>query len=169
MKPFNRFLALPVVLFAMQAHATPLPATKAALLASLPRLAHVPTSAALPAYFLRRADGAADDLLAALAADDVPAQARDAWAWRAWAWGYGESSFLADPPGHNDDGRACGVLQVHANELHEWLPAGWTCAALRKDRVLGWRAGIRIMRRRSQRSRRTERVTPGRLRSSSIE
>ena len=36
---------------------------------------------------------------------------------------------------------------MHANELHEWLPAGWTCAALRKDRVLGWRAGIRIMRR----------------------
>lgn len=55
--------------------------------------------------------------------------------------------------GTNDGGNACGVGQVHVDEIQSltnWkgvLEPEWTCRAVRKDRVLGFRVMIRILKR----------------------
>lgn len=53
--------------------------------------------------------------------------------------------------GTNDGGNACGVGQVHVDEiqtLSNWkgvLEPSWTCRAVRKDRVLGFRVMLRVL------------------------
>jgi hypothetical protein len=49
-----------------------------------------------------------------------------------------EASFSANPKGSNDNGNACGALQVWA----PWLPEGLTCKQVRASRKLGLRAGV---------------------------
>lgn len=62
--------------------------------------------------------------------------------------GHFEAANEANPKGSNDNGGACGVMQVHVSEVPKgWLPETWTCAALRADRELGYRAGLRVVRR----------------------
>ena len=114
-------------------------ATKEAMLATLPRLTGLP---ALPPThpFMVRASKAADDLLAALAADDVPD--RDTWAWRGWVWSYHESAFTPDALG--DNGASCGYLQV---SMPHKVIEGATCEKVRKDGVLGMRVGLGLMKR----------------------
>lgn len=123
---------------------------KAVLLALAARLIAlaIPGSSALPPShpISVRADGAADDLVTAtlLEAEHEPALVR-----AAWVWSFYESSWWANPKGSNDKGGACGVMQVHVAAVVSagWVPSDWTCAALRKDRVLGYRAGLRVLRR----------------------
>ena len=92
-----------------------------------------------------RARGAADDLLEAVAAE---AEHEPALVRAAYVWSFYESGWYASPVGPNDKGGACGVLQIHVSSLPKgWIPPEWTCAAVRKDRVLGYRAGLRVLRR----------------------
>lgn len=66
----------------------------------------------------------------------------------AMVMGHFESANQANPKGSNDKGGACGSMQVHVSSVPEgWLPKEWTCAALRADRELGYRAGLRVVRR----------------------
>lgn len=80
---------------------------------------------------------------AALAAEGVEGEELGTWARRLWGWSYWESSWQSDPKGSNDNGSACGTLQVHGPER---LLSGATCAAVRKSAVLGYRVGYRLMR-----------------------
>ena len=115
---------------------------KALLLAMLPALTGIPASSLPPSHpFSVRASSAADDLIAALAAEGVPEGAeRDTWARRAWTWGVFESALTRDALG--DGGVACGYLQVVNPGL--WLKDA-TCTSVRKDGVAGWRVGLRVM------------------------
>lgn len=67
--------------------------------------------------------------------------------WRAIGFVYAgaEGGFHASPPGFNDAMRACGVLQLHAEEAKSLLEPGMTCEAIRKDLSLGLRAGLMVM------------------------
>ncbi len=111
-----------------------------------------------------RATSAADDLVAALDLEfpgdgtDSDALRREEYARASYGWSYYEASWLANPygrpdgsvaPGTNDGGLACGVMQPHVGEIRA-LPtwAGvvpWTCLQVRQDRVLGYRAGLRVL------------------------
>jgi len=114
---------------------------KAILLAMLPALTGFPSTVLTPSHpFSIRASSAADDLIAAVAAEGIPEGDRATWTRRAWVWAYYESAFTTDALG--DAGASCGVLQVNAPE--KWI-AGATCDAVRKDRVLGFRVGLRLM------------------------
>ncbi len=57
-------------------------------------------------------------------------------------FGLHEGAWLASPVGSNDHGSACGVMQVWNPER---IVPGATCAAVRRDRVLGFRVGVLAM------------------------
>jgi hypothetical protein len=84
-----------------------------------------------------RAQAAAADLVAEV--QSLPEGERELYARVAYVWSYYESSWLANPSGSNDDGRACGVMQIHLPEL---AVPGATCAKVRADRKLGYRVGL---------------------------
>lgn len=64
----------------------------------------------------------------------------------AFVWSWYEAGLWADPRGDNDKGSACGVGQVHVASMPKGLlHPSWTCAALRADRVLGYRAQLRVI------------------------
>jgi hypothetical protein len=67
---------------------------------------------------------------------------REAYAKLALVFGFYEGSWYADPPGDNDTGQACGVLQVH--NPHTIIP-GATCKKVRKDLDLGYEVGIQLI------------------------
>lgn len=119
--------------------------TRLRVLALAAKLVGLPLAESHPVS--QRALAAYEDVLAAEDKLSVPAGERARWADRLFVWSYYESSWLANPPGSNDDGRACGVLQVHVGELPPGvLPPKWTCARVREDRVLGYEAGALLMR-----------------------
>lgn len=99
-------------------------------------------SAKVPDAVAARASGALVDAEAALRAEGLDGEKLEVWSRRLWGWAYWESGWHASPAGSNDNGAACGVLQVHGPER---LLEGATCAAVRKDRVLGFRAGYRML------------------------
>lgn len=109
------------------------------MLDQLPAMTYLPT---LPAThpFMVRASGAYDDIQAALAADDVPLAARPLWTRRAFTWSYYESSFVTAAVG--DNGKSLGVMQVQTPE--KWLK-GATRELVLKDRVMGYRVGMAVM------------------------
>lgn len=82
--------------------------------------------------------------LESLAVDVLAVEDTPQWHSTAYGTALYESGGLADPPGWNDQGRACGVLQVW--EPQRWL-SGATCAAVRADRRLGLRVGLLVMKR----------------------
>ena len=90
-----------------------------------------------PAY--ARMTEAATDLETALARRPWPEAVQSKRARIVFEFAGEESSFYTNPPGFNDNGAACGVMQLHNPQLD--LPAA-TCEAVRKDRVLGFEAGI---------------------------
>lgn len=55
-------------------------------------------------------------------------------------WSLSESNLLASPPGNNDKGAACGVMQVNYFYLREW-----TCKEVRKDLFKGYAEAHRIV------------------------
>lgn len=55
-------------------------------------------------------------------------------------WALSESSWLSNPHGWNDNGNACGVMQVQKQHLKEA-----TCEEVRSDLFLGFREGHRII------------------------
>lgn len=112
-----------------------------AILALVSTLVGTKVSNVHPAYV--RAETALDSVEIALRQEGLEGPELEAWALRLWGWSYWESSWYPSPPGDNDGGRACGVLQVH--EPGALLP-GATCAAVRKDLVLGYRVGYRALR-----------------------
>lgn len=67
---------------------------------------------------------------------------RETWARIAFVFGYFEASWLSNPAGSNDNGAACGVMQVHTPE--KFVP-GATCAAVRKSLALGYEVGLTLM------------------------
>lgn len=92
----------------------------------------------IPIAVSQRAEDAASDCLAAVgslypSADD---ESKIEIARRWYMMSYYESSFFTDPKGSNDDGAACGVLQVH-------LPKA-ECAEARRDRVYAYTKGIEL-------------------------
>lgn len=91
--------------------------------------------------FAVRAEAASRDVIAAV--EDLPEAERETWGRVAYVWAFYEAGWFTDPKGSNDDSQACGILQIHTPE--KWLP-GATCKAVREDRVLGFRAGIALMR-----------------------
>lgn len=78
----------------------------------------------------------------ALALEGLEGEELAAWSRRLWGWSYWESAWHPSPPGSNDNGAACGIMQVH---FPERLLAGATCDAVRKDAVLGYRVGYRLL------------------------
>ena len=90
-----------------------------------------------------RAAGAAEDLARELEAMPLSPEERETYGRVAFVWSFYESAWWASPPGSNDKGAACGVLQVHSPEL--FVP-GATCGGLRADRRLGYRVGLLAMR-----------------------
>lgn len=99
-------------------------------------------TAKVPDAVTERAKGALVDVETALRAESLDGEKLEAWSRRLWGWAYWESGWHAAPAGSNDAGAACGVLQVHGPER---LLDGATCAAVRKDRVLGFRVGYRLI------------------------
>lgn len=98
---------------------------------------------------VERAISAAADADAAIrvVSPSMSAEEREAWTRRLLVWSGFESAWFADPPGSNDEGRACGVMQVHVGSLPPGLlPASYTCASVRKDRVAGYVVGLVVMR-----------------------
>lgn len=91
---------------------------------------------------VRRMEQAASDLEAALLRRPWPAAVAEKRAKIVFAMGFFESSFHVSPPGYNDDGKACGRMQVHSPEK---FVEGATCAKVRADGVLGWEAGIAVL------------------------
>jgi hypothetical protein len=75
------------------------------------------------------------------------ARVEDDAKWRAIAFVYAgaEGGFHASPPGFNDAGKACGILQLHAADAKAILEPGMTCEAIRKDLSMGLRAGLLVM------------------------
>jgi len=116
---------------------------KTILLALLPALTGLPSSALPSSHpFVVRASSAADDLVRALDAEGVPeGPERLTWARRAFVWAYFESAYQTDALG--DGGKSCGVMQVTKTGLD--LLKGATCESVRKDRVQGFRVGLRTM------------------------
>jgi hypothetical protein len=73
---------------------------------------------------------------------------RDAWVKIAFTWAGYESGWHPSPKGSNDDGAACGVLQVHVGEVISMLEPGMpgiTCKKVRASLDLGVEAGLRVM------------------------
>lgn len=107
--------------------------------------AQVPGLKAIPDAFQSRGEAAAEDVSAAVAMlpSGVPEDRREVYARLLFTWSFFESSWLANPPGSNDKGSACGVLQIHTPEL--WLP-GATCAKVRASRKLGYLVGLTVIR-----------------------
>lgn len=120
--------------------------TKALLLAMLPTITGYSPALLPPSSpFMVRASSAADDLLEALQREGVPeGPERDVWARRAWTWAYFESAYTTDALG--DAGKSCGVMQVTSTGLA--LLKGATCESVRKNRVEGFRVGLRTMKER---------------------
>lgn len=109
-----------------------------------------------------RYNGAADDAIAAVSAEMPTAteEEQEIHARILYVWAYYEASWYTNPygfpdgrvlPGTNDEGRACGVMQLHIDEINAlpgWagvLDPTWSCLSVRKDRVLGYRAGLRVI------------------------
>lgn len=83
-----------------------------------------------------RARAAAEAVQRSAARVCAPAD-REACARLGFVWGGFEAGWYASPPGYNDDGKACGVLQVH-------LPAD-RCKAARASLDVGFDEGLRLM------------------------
>lgn len=62
---------------------------------------------------------------------------REACARLGFVWAGYEAGWYASPPGYNDDGKACGVLQIH-------LPAD-RCKAARASLDVGFDEGLSLM------------------------
>ena len=109
-----------------------------------------------------RYESAADDVIAAVEAEEPTStdERKETLARILYVWGYYEGSWYPNPygfpdgrvlEGTNDGGRACGVMQLHLDEINAlvgWkgiLDPSWSCRALRKDRLLGFRAGLRVI------------------------
>lgn len=88
-----------------------------------------------------RASAAADDVIVVVQKRVEPAH-REKWARILFAWGYYEASWWANPKGSNDQGAACGVMQVHNPE--KYLD-GASCARVRADRQLGFAVGLELL------------------------
>jgi hypothetical protein len=65
-----------------------------------------------------------------------------AWTRILFTFGGFESGWWKSPKGWNDNGNACGVLQVHTPQ--KYVP-GATCDKVRKDLELGYEVGLRLM------------------------
>lgn len=89
-----------------------------------------------------RAEKSADAIIK-VTEERIPEEGRRASYQRAlFRWGYGEGGWYANPPGDNDKGAACGVMQVH--EPWKIIP-GATCEKVRKDLELGYRVGMELL------------------------
>lgn len=64
---------------------------------------------------------------------------QEAWARSIFGWQYWEASWLTRPKGYNDDGKACGVMQIH--NPHKIIP-GVTCEMLKKDSKLSVKVAL---------------------------
>jgi len=84
--------------------------------------------------------GCVDDVVEVT--NELPEYMRSVWASVTIVMVMAESACQANPPGHNDDGKACGPLQTHHPE---WDIPGATCDKVRKDRKLGIRVGLTRM------------------------
>lgn len=85
-----------------------------------------------------RAESAARDVVVAV--EELPESERETWARLAFVFAFYESAWMTAAVG--DGGRSLGVLQVNSM----WL-GSYSRADVLKDRVLGFRLGIRTMRR----------------------
>lgn len=91
-----------------------------------------------------RVEEAAADLARAMELEGIGGDVRLARSALVMSW-Y-ESALYADPKGSNDHGRACGVGQVHVADAPKGLlDPSWTCEAVRADRVVGYRAELRVI------------------------
>lgn len=93
---------------------------------------------------LARASAAETAVRTAALAESPPAL-RDRDARIMFVVGYVEGDWYASPRGSSDAGRACGGAQVHVRFWSSLLDPRWTCAILRSDLTLGYRAGLRVI------------------------
>lgn len=67
---------------------------------------------------------------------------QDAWERSLFGWEFWEASWFVSPHGSNDDGNACGVLQIHSPEK---IVPGTTCSMLRKDAKLAVKVALTFL------------------------
>jgi len=67
---------------------------------------------------------------------------RETWARIMFVFAYYEASWYASPKGSNDEGRACGVLQVHNPEKYV---TGYDCKSVRGSLEKGFDVGLALM------------------------
>jgi hypothetical protein len=143
-------LALLATALLGSAAASDTPPMKAAMLLNVPTIGRLEQGTVLPPThpFMVRADKTYD-LIYLITSKLVPNPTeRDTWVKIAWTWAGYESGWHPSPKGPNDDGAACGVLQVHVGEVVAALEPdmpGITCKKVRADLALGVEAGLRIM------------------------
>ena len=89
-----------------------------------------------------RADARAAEIVEVVEAMVPDRVQQDVWERSLFGWEFWESSWFVSPHGSNDDGNACGVLQIHSPE--KILP-GATCEKLRKDSKLAVKVALTFL------------------------
>ena len=110
------------------------------LISLLPAISLMLGAPTVPSALRSRAECAAK--ITVEVAQGFPADRREQLARIAFVFQAGESGFVGNPKGSNDQGAACGPMQVHTPE--KWLP-GATCAKVRADYKLGVQVGMTLM------------------------
>ncbi len=102
-------------------------------------------STTIPSPLQLRAEHASEAALAVV--EQLPASVsadhRLSYAKLLFVWSGYESSWYASPPGDNDKGAACGIMQIHTPE--KWVP-GATCEKVRASAHLGYVVGLTVIR-----------------------
>ena len=89
-----------------------------------------------------RASARADEILEVVESMVANPEQREAWTRSLFGWGFWEASWYVNPPGSNDDGKACGVFQIHSPER---IVEGATCEMLRKDGKLAAKVALTLL------------------------
>lgn len=91
---------------------------------------------------MSRAASRADEILEVVESMVADPAQREAWTRSLFGWEYWEAGWFVSPAGSNDDGKACGVLQIHNPE---GILSGATCEMLRKDGKLAAKVALTLL------------------------
>jgi hypothetical protein len=110
------------------------------LLLLIPAISLMLGAPTVPGPLRARAEAAAK--ITVDVAQSFPLERREQLARMAYVFQAAESGFVADPKGSNDQGAACGAMQVHTPYK---FVEGATCAKVRADYRLGVLVGMTLM------------------------
>ena len=89
-----------------------------------------------------RASARADEIVEVVESMVSDPVQQEAWERGLFGWEFWEASWFISPPGSNDNGNACGVLQIHSPER---IIPGTSCAMLRKDAKLAVKVALTFL------------------------